>query len=148
MTNIINTIRTNKKGFSLIVTLILSFVALGFISALLYLIMSGTTLSGKGKIYTSALEAAKGLTDVIVLKINTDSLTCNPSPCSSGSVVTNVANLLDGTGYTGTIRVINKSTYAYGTPSKNYDLYLINIVVTANFGKDRSEVEFAYEVEK
>lgn len=138
----------NYKGFSLVVTLILSFVALGFIAALLYLITSGTILSGKGKKYTSALEAAKGLTDVIIIKINTDNLICNPSPCNSGSDITNVSNVLDGTGYNGTAKIITKSTYNYGNPSKSYDLFIINIKVSANIGKDKSEVEFAYEVEK
>lgn len=141
-------ISRNRKGFSLIVTLILSFVALGFISALLYLILSGTILSGKGKRYADALDAAKGLTDFIIIKIDTDSLSCDPSPCASGSKITSISNLLDGTGYSATATLLNKATYSYGSPLKNYDVYLISLKVTSNNTKDKSEVEFAYEVEK
>ncbi|MEF3254683.1 MAG: hypothetical protein K6348_03840 [Deferribacterales bacterium] len=136
----------NKKGFSLIVTLILSFVALGFIAALLYLIMSGTIMSGKGKVYTSALEAAKGLTDYIVLKINTDSLSCNPSPCNNGSEITNLSNLVSSSGYSAVGQIINRTSYS--KDGKTYDLYVINLKVNSNRSNDKSEVEFAYEVEK
>lgn len=143
--------KQNKKGFSLLITLILSFVALGFIAALIYLIISSTFLSGKGKRYTNALEAAKGITDQIVYLINvanSDSQICEPSPCDNGSNIIGISNLLAGSGYNANATVLRKTTYSYGSPSKNYDLYLINIKVNSTTSKDKAEVEFAYEVEK
>ncbi|ADR18077.1 hypothetical protein [Calditerrivibrio nitroreducens] len=140
----------NKKGFSLIITLILSFVAVGFIAALLYLIMSGTVLSGKGKVYTSAIEAAKGLTERIVDAINTDTLYCGGSntPCSDNGVIN--TSIINTPGYNTIGTVIKRQEYSknVGGQTQSYYIYLINIKVNSSTSKDKAEVEFAYEVEK
>jgi len=141
-------IKNNQKGFSLIVTLVLSFVALGFIAALIYLITSGIILSGRGKIYANALDAAKGITDIIIDRINTDNLKCNNgSICNDNGTIDNL-NTLAGSYYTASATLLKKTSYFSGTPAKEYELYLISISVKSKTSNDKSEVEFAYEVEK
>ncbi len=52
--------RLNNKGIALITALVLSLVAMALIAALMQLVLSGTKMSGSMKVYTTALEAAKG----------------------------------------------------------------------------------------
>ncbi len=138
----------NKKGFSLIITLILSFVALGFIAALLYLITTTTSLSGKGKKYTTALEAAKGLTDNIIDAIITDSLKCGGTTCSdNGSIDPSIINA-PGFNVVGTVLKVSEYSKIINGTKTDFKIYLINLKVSSTNSNDKSEVEFAYEVEK
>jgi len=50
----------DKKGLALVTALVLSLLAMGLIAILMNLIITGTKISGSFKVYTSALEAAKG----------------------------------------------------------------------------------------
>jgi len=54
----------NEKGITLIIVLILSLVALATISSLIFMIITGTQLSGLQKRYKTALEAGMGGADV------------------------------------------------------------------------------------
>lgn len=138
----------NKKGFSLIITLILSFVALGFIAALLYLITTTTSLSGKGKKYTTALEAAKGLTDNIIDAIITDSLKCNGTTCTdNGTIDPSIINA-QGFSVVGTVLKVSDYSKIINGTKTDFKIYLINLKVNSTNSNDKSEVEFAYEVEK
>lgn len=55
----------NEKGIALVMILILSAIALAIMAGLIYMITSGTQISGMQKRYKTALEAGKGGTDVI-----------------------------------------------------------------------------------
>ncbi len=50
----------DKKGLALVIALVLSLLAMGFIAILMNLVVTGTKMSGSSKVYTSALESAKG----------------------------------------------------------------------------------------
>ncbi len=54
----------NEKGITLVIVLILSLVALSIISSLIFMITTGTQLSGLQKRYKTSLEAGMGGADV------------------------------------------------------------------------------------
>jgi len=54
----------NEKGITLVIVLILSLVALATISSLIFMIITGTQLSGLQKRYKTSLEAGMGGADV------------------------------------------------------------------------------------
>jgi len=55
---------SNQKGIALILVLVLSAIALAIMAGLIYMITSGTQISGIQKRYKTALEASKGGADV------------------------------------------------------------------------------------
>ncbi len=55
----------NKRGTALIAVLIFSIIGLAIIGAMVQMVIQGTKLSGIGKRYATALEAAKGGADII-----------------------------------------------------------------------------------
>ena len=60
-----STIARSEKGVVLVVVLVLSAVVLALMTALIYMVTSGTQISGIQKRYKSSLEAAKGGSDII-----------------------------------------------------------------------------------
>lgn len=54
----------NEKGIALVMVMILSLIALATMSGLIYMVTSGTQVSGIQKRYTTALEAGKAGTEV------------------------------------------------------------------------------------
>lgn len=57
--------RKSEKGFVLVVVLVFSVVVLALMTALIYMITSGTQISGFQKRYKTALEAARGGSDLL-----------------------------------------------------------------------------------
>ncbi|MBE0425172.1 MAG: hypothetical protein IBX72_00805 [Nitrospirae bacterium] len=55
----------NEKGIALAMVLVLSFIALAIMAGLIYMITSGTQISGLQKRYATSLEAGKGGADII-----------------------------------------------------------------------------------
>jgi len=62
--------KKSEKGIALVVVLVLSAVALTLITALIYMITSGTQISGFQKRYKTSLEAGRGGTDLVYALIN------------------------------------------------------------------------------
>ncbi len=60
----------NEKGIALVMVLVLSAIALAIMAGLIYMVTSGTQISGMEKRYKTALEAAKGGNDVALQIIN------------------------------------------------------------------------------
>ena len=60
---------SNQKGIALIMVLVLSAIALVIMAGLIYMITSGTQISGMQKRYKTALEAGKGGSEVTYLFI-------------------------------------------------------------------------------
>ena len=56
--------KLNEKGIALVMVLILSAIALAIMAALVYMLISGTQISGMQKRYRTALEAGVGGADV------------------------------------------------------------------------------------
>ncbi len=55
----------NERGVALVMVLMLSLIGLAIVSALLYLITQGTTMSGAMRFYRSAEEASVGTADIL-----------------------------------------------------------------------------------
>jgi hypothetical protein len=55
----------NNKGIALVMVMILSLISLAIMSGLIYMVTSGTQVSGIGKRYSTALEAGKSGRDVV-----------------------------------------------------------------------------------
>ncbi len=70
-------IRNSEKGIALITTLVLGLIALTFIGALLYMLTSESGTSGISKRYTSALEAAKGVSEFVISSLLAEKLECS-----------------------------------------------------------------------
>jgi hypothetical protein len=61
---------TNEKGIALAMILVLSFIALAIMAGLIYMVTTGTQISGMQKRYETAREASKGGVDVSFQVIN------------------------------------------------------------------------------
>jgi hypothetical protein len=62
--------RKSERGIALVVVLVLSAVALALMTALIYMITSGTQISGLQKRYKTSLEAGKGGTDIFYMLVD------------------------------------------------------------------------------
>jgi len=83
--------KKSEKGIALVVVLVLSAVALTLITALIYMITSGTQISGFQKRYKTSLEASRGGTDLVYALIN---LRGDPIPTNSFKDGLNTAGLI------------------------------------------------------
>ncbi len=149
--------KNNEKGIALITTMVLGFIALGFIGALLYLLTTGTNTSAVEKRYTTALEAAKGGAELIISNLFYGTLTCNGgnpcqpcpdpdnSPCSNNHLIDikdENNNVIDNIGgYTITGYYLSEAT------STTSSVYAIRVVATKNSTKEKAVIEFVYRLE-
>jgi hypothetical protein len=62
--------RTSREGMAFITVLVLAAIALAFTAVMLYLITSGTKITGIETRYTSSLEVAKGVSNYIMRLMN------------------------------------------------------------------------------
>jgi len=133
-------IKSNEKGMALLVTLVLSFVALGFIAAILYLLNTSTSGSGATKRYSMALETAKGVSDYVVEKILSDDLKCSGSSCDSGESIDIDIAPPDH----------NVNAKMLSDPKKvtlsgvDYTIYSIRVEAENNKTNDKAIIEFVY----
>ncbi|WP_457643466.1 hypothetical protein [Persephonella sp.] len=140
----------NERGMALLTTLILGFIALAFIGALLYMLTTGTKMSGTTGKYTTALDAAKGGADLVITKIiNSDvkcgGNTCTPCPdtptneCKIDLQINKLGN------YDLEAYLIGVDTAVYG--GSNYYLYAVRVIATNPQNQEKAEVEFVYKIE-
>jgi hypothetical protein len=61
----------NERGIALVMALIFSLIVLATVSALLYLVTQGTTMSGYQKRYQTSLEASRGAADMVSKEVLT-----------------------------------------------------------------------------
>ena len=62
-------LRQNNKGVALVTALVLTLVALVVILGILYMVSQGASSGGKRKVYTNAVEASYGASDVTLLEV-------------------------------------------------------------------------------
>jgi hypothetical protein len=136
----------SEKGVALIMVLVMSAVVLAIMTALLYMVTSGTQISGFQKRYKTALEAAKGGSDAfyqVIAAGDTSTLTglspsLNVSSSCSGTAVLSGATYTTGfaaklkvdssnwsTGCTKSLTIDPKdsATYDMKLPVGNYTYY-------------------------
>ncbi|MGC8789986.1 MAG: hypothetical protein ACP5PO_00525 [Desulfurella sp.] len=166
----------NQKGIALIVAILLSFMALTLISALMWLVISGTKMSGMYKQYASAHDAAIGGAEVIIDALywgqnpslpdnsyNINDQTCfrtkreNPiqywGNClnSNPDLVINFGKINSSSDYY-TVNVTITSTTiappcaASSSPAKYY--YSVSIDATNSTRLDKSGLDFVYALGK
>ncbi len=128
-----------EKGITLISALVMSFVAVAFIGALLFLITNSTQISRITAKYTSSLEVAKGITDYIVSKINAGTLTCG-----GGTTCTTTNNNVDISGL-GLSDYNASATYLGETAGTGFIVYAFRISVSRNNSNETATVEFLYK---
>jgi hypothetical protein len=137
--------KSNNKGMALILTLVLSFVAMMLVGAMLYFLNTGTSVSGIQKRYASALDAAKGVADVVINNLFNESATCsgginiNDDNCSKGSSI-ELGDYSTLGNYNLTATLLGK----YNSGSTYF--YAVKVEATSNTG-EKSIVEFVYKVE-
>lgn len=131
-----------ERGIALVTTLLLGIIAAVLIGALLYLIISGTQVSGIGKKYSVALEAAKGASEYIIERILADNLTCG-----GGGACSSTNNMIDLGPYS-SIQGFNIEAIYLGEVSR-FGVYVYSIRVRA-YSTTTDEVaivDFVYRVE-
>ncbi len=131
-----------ERGIALVTTLLLGIIAAVLIGALLYLIISGTQVSGIGKKYSVALEAAKGASEYIIERILADNLTCG-----GGGACSPTNNVIDLGPYS-SIQGFNIEAIYLGEVSR-FGVYVYSIRVRA-YSTTTDEVaivDFVYRVE-
>ncbi|WP_457601001.1 hypothetical protein [Hydrogenivirga sp.] len=132
----------NERGIALITTLILGLIALVVIAALMFMLITGTQISGISKRYSGALEAAKGASEYIIQKILDGTISCNGGGvCSAGDQIdleTYVANV---PGYN------ISATYMGDINRFGTFVYAIHVEAQGASSAERAIVEFVYRVE-
>lgn len=133
-------IKSNEKGMALLVTLVLSFVALGFIAAILYLVNTSTSGSGATKRYSMALETAKGVSDYVIEKILSDDLTCSGASCDSGETIDMDITPPDHSVEAKMLSDPKKVTLS----GVDYTIYSVRVKAENNKTNNKAIVEFVY----
>ncbi len=129
------------RGIALVTTLILGLIALVLVGALLYLLTTGTKISGIQKRYSTALEAARGAAEYIISNILSGTLTCGGGgPCSTtnSSIDLGPYSSLEGFNITAT----------YLGEVSRFGVYVYSIRVTASSARERATIDFVYRVDR
>ncbi|EDP73446.1 hypothetical protein [Hydrogenivirga sp. 128-5-R1-1] len=141
----------NQKGIALITTLVLGLIALAFIGALLYLLTSGTKISGVEKRYYTALEAAKSGAELVISNILSGDLKCNGTSCTPcPTAVSNACKIDLNPSNLGSYSVesylLEKEAFT-DISGNSISIYTIK-VIAKNFNKpeEKAEIEFVYKV--
>ncbi|MGE4497208.1 MAG: hypothetical protein AB7E48_04955 [Deferribacterales bacterium] len=135
--------RIDNKGFSLITTLVLSAVALAFISALIYFVQSGSRTSASVESYKSSLEIAKGASEFLIAGVYNEKVGFGHIDCDSDlGDVNDYLSPYDEDTETHTVEVTSFKCERF---NNNYnELYLIKLRVQRTGSEEKAEVEFGY----
>jgi len=131
-----------ERGIALITTLLLGLIAALLIGTVLYILMSGTVVSGAGKRYSIALEAAKGASEYIIKRLLAGNLTCG-----GGGTCSPTNNVIDLGPYS-SIQGFNIRAIYLGEISK-FGVYVYSIRISASSpsAQETAVVDFVYKVE-
>lgn len=95
---------SNERGIALVMVLILSVISLAIMAGLIYMLTSGTQISGMQKRYKTALEAGKGGNDaaaqIINLKAYETEIASFIANLTNGAITTPAACVVASTAYT------------------------------------------------
>ncbi len=131
-----------ERGIALITTLLLGLIALVIIAALMFMLVTGTQISGISKRYSGALEAAKGASEYIIQKILDGTISCNGGGvCSAGDPIDLEAYVSNIPGYT------VSATYLGDVNRFGTYVYAIHVEAQGATSGEKAVVEFVYRVE-
>ena len=132
----------SERGIALITTLLLGLIALVIIAALMFMLTTGTQISGIGKRYSGALEAAKGASEYIVQKILDGTISCNGGGvCSAGATIDLESYVSNIPGYT------VSATYLGDINKFGTYVYAIRVEASGASSAEKAVVEFVYRVQ-
>ncbi len=137
----------SRKGVALVVSVVLSLLALTFIGVLLYIGTQSTRVSGLKREYTSALEVCKGVANYLMTLMDRDELCSNTIPpgCAPNTPINlgSYSNFGEFQASATLLRYIQEDPANPDSP-KTYAVR-VEAHSTAN-PSDRAEVEFVYRV--
>ena len=128
-----------ERGIALVTTLVLGLIAVVLIGILLYVLTTGTRISGVEKRYSVALEAAKGASEYIIERLLSGNLTCN------GGLSCNPGDPID-MGPFSSLQGFNITATYLGEVSR-FGVYVYSIRVTATSTDETAVVDFVYRVQ-
>lgn len=162
--------RSDERGVALIMVMVISAIALAIMGALMYMLITGTRLSGGMKRYKTAIEAGVGGADVVyeMLKARGDpgitDISLAMGGCASAKIVNATSNW-GGCDSSLTIDITDPATYDMRFDLGNYRVYAKIVdtvrgntggggddlvktgVVTADTDLQSKEVPYLYSIE-
>jgi len=146
----------NNKGIALITTLVLGLVALVFISALLYLILYSTKSSQNVKIYTNALEVAKGTASYIMNLSLSNSIACKTTDCQKCVEDNDCSSCeIDYKNCEIDVSAINAKVADYSVkaylltkavPEPDVSIYSFKVITEGTKSDQKAEIDFVYKI--
>ena len=133
----------SRNGIALITTLVLALIALAFTGAMLYMLTSGTRMSGVERRYTTALEAAKGASDYIMRQMVDGTLSCSIPDCNppqGGRTPINLGQFSNLGGYQVQAWVLSK------TQEGGNIVYAVEVEATNATISQKATVDFVYKL--
>ena len=127
---------SNEKGMALVITLILSLVSLGLLVALFYMVSSGTNISGVNLRYSTALEAAKGISEYVMDNLTKMDYTSVPD----NNTCLNLGQYSNLSGYNVHATILSKKDLG-----SKY-LYAVRVTADRTSTKEKATIEFIYKV--
>jgi hypothetical protein len=131
-----------RKGVALITVLVLSFIALAFVSVLLFMITRGTQVAGGEKRYISSLEVAKGVSNYLMELMDEDTF-CDYVDCSKENVPVNLGSYAKFGDYEVKAVLLKK----VDIPSTRTAIYAVELSVkNKKRPSEKAVVDFVYKV--
>lgn len=134
----------SRKGIAFITVLILAAVALAFTGIMLYLVTTGTRITGIETRYTSSLEVAKGVSNYLMQLMDEDKLCGYYVNCSTSNAPINLDGYANFGDYTATAVLLRK----VDDPKTGASVYAVEVkVFNKNTPSEKAIVDFVYKVE-
>lgn len=158
-------IKGSETGLALIVTLLLGLIAAGFIGALMYIMTTGTQLSGIETRYASAREAAKGGVSYISEGLSAGTLQCQDADgnqCYCDYMEANATGSIkcstNSSSFADSATVLMDSASDLGDYNVNAELqnmvqngttliFTFDLSASSNSTQESSNIEFVYKLE-
>ncbi len=144
----------NNRGMALLTTLVVSVLAVAIVAAFFYVLTRGTTISKQERLYTSALEAAKGVSFLILNGLKEGTLQCRKGTSFVSCTDSTLSYPADINLYIGgkdfsTLGNYNISaqilSYKSTATSEIFSVKVISVPTTAH--KTRAEITFVVEIQ-
>ncbi|ADU97107.1 hypothetical protein [Thermovibrio ammonificans] len=132
-----------RKGLALSTVLILSLIALGFTAVMLYMLTTGTKITGSTARYTSSLEVAKGVSSYLMRLMEEDEL-CNYTNCNLPDQPINLGSYSTFGDYVASARLLRRVV----DTATGATVYAVEVkVYNKKVPNEKAVVDFVYKVQ-
>jgi hypothetical protein len=132
-----------RRGLALITVLILALVALGFTAVMLYMLTSGTKITGSATRYTSSLEVAKGVSSYL-MQLMEDNTFCSYTDCNGTDVPINLGSYGAFGDYEASARLLRRVVDS----ATGATVYAVEVEVhNVKMPNEKAIVDFVYKVQ-